>query len=341
MIHTLTARNVCTLYPRMCDVLAEHGVWQDSRGGKVLVLQAPMLTCVTHPRERVLFSSIRDANPFFHVAESIWMLAGQRNARWLDQYVKNFSERFGEPEHHIGWANDKLGHINIREGDINGAYGYRWRHHFDTDQLVETVSRLSEDPLDRRVVIGMWDPDHDYSLKDLNDYPCNTHIYPRIVDGALDLTVCCRSNDAIWGALGANIFHFSFVQEWLALAIGVPMGRLYQFSNNYHVYEKIWARCKDFDTDNAYEIDDVYPEPIVITDPGEFLVNCERVFDNVDEDDKFRSAWFIDVWIPLRDAHRLYKEGFHVAAMRMADQIAAPDLRLACRGWLLRRMKVD
>jgi thymidylate synthase len=52
----------------------------------------------------------------------------------------------------------------------------------------------------------------------------------------LDLTVLCRSNDVVWGAYGANAVHFSVLQEYLAGRIGVDVGVMYQFSNNYHGY---------------------------------------------------------------------------------------------------------
>ena len=37
------------------------------------------------------------------------------------------------------------------------------------------------------------------------DVPCNTHAYFAInAEGSLDLTVCNRSNDLVWGCLGAG-----------------------------------------------------------------------------------------------------------------------------------------
>jgi hypothetical protein len=44
---------------------------------KVLVSQTPVVTCYSAPTQRVLFSPMRDANPFFHLMEALWMLAGR------------------------------------------------------------------------------------------------------------------------------------------------------------------------------------------------------------------------------------------------------------------------
>lgn len=232
------------------ELLLSEGVAEDSRAGRVIVAPWPVTTAYTHPRERVLFSAIRDANPFFHLVEALWMIAGRSDAGLLNLFVRDFGDRYAEPG-----------------GDIHGAYGHRWRGHFwrdnhvvppgaapgrHIDQLDEAVRILKEDPTSRQVVIAMWDPTIDLGVPGLKDRPCNTHIYLRVrmteamvsgdqMTGAgpvLDLTVMCRSNDIIWGAYGANAVHFSVLQEYLAARIGVDVGTFYQVSNNFHAYEK-------------------------------------------------------------------------------------------------------
>ena len=46
----------------------------ESRNGPVLVIEEPVTVCYENPNERVLFNTRRDANPFFHLFESLWML---------------------------------------------------------------------------------------------------------------------------------------------------------------------------------------------------------------------------------------------------------------------------
>ena len=113
-------RNVNHAYRQGVQLLLSQGDRETSRAGDVLVMNQPVTTVYSRPIERVLFDERRDANPFFHLAESIWMLAGRRDGKWLDTYVKDFSSRYAEPN-----------------GDIHGAYGYRWRNHFNgCDQLI-------------------------------------------------------------------------------------------------------------------------------------------------------------------------------------------------------------
>ena len=77
---------------------------------------------------------------------------------------------------------------------LQGAYGYRWRHQFHIDQIELVVQELENNPESRRAVIQMW------SANDLGrvskDLPCNTQLYVNVRQDYVDMTVCCRSNDA-------------------------------------------------------------------------------------------------------------------------------------------------
>jgi len=224
-------RNVNQAYGHGLHLLQSQGVLEQSRNGGAYVLQEPLATVYEQPIERVLFSPARNCNPWLHLMESFWMLAGRRDATWLDRYVSDFSARFAEPD-----------------GDMHGAYGHRWRQHFSLDQddpldqLSVCIRLLADDPSSRQVVLQMWDPTADLGVRGLRDRPCNTTIYFRrhtATAPRLDMTVCCRSNDAVWGAYGSNVVHFSILQEFIASALGIRMGSYTQISNNFHVY-KSW-----------------------------------------------------------------------------------------------------
>lgn len=231
-MRVITASNVNVAYNLGLSLLLHEGEEQHSRAGTVMVMPCPVVTEYKKPVERVLLDVTRDANPFFHLFESLWMLAGRNDAKWLDRFVGDFSTRFAE-----------FGGIQ------HGAYGYRWRHHpdgdpiGDNDQLLAVIERLKRDPGDRRVVIQMWSARSDLGANK-RDLPCNLCVVPRINHGKLDITVMCRSNDAVWGAYGANAVHFSFLQEYLATMIGVSVGTYYQISNNFHVYTNILDKVK-------------------------------------------------------------------------------------------------
>ncbi len=94
-------RNVCQALPATIRHLRENGIKEDSRAGQVLVAPWPIMTVTSKPVERVLFSAVRDANPWLMMFEAIWMLAGRRDASPLDQFVKDFGSRYGEDDGQI------------------------------------------------------------------------------------------------------------------------------------------------------------------------------------------------------------------------------------------------
>jgi hypothetical protein len=144
---------------------------------------------------------------------------------------------------------------------FHGAYGHRWRKHFGFcfDQLAMISDALRANPDDRRQVLSMWDAKVDLEAPS-KDLPCNTHAYfSRDQDGRLDLMVCNRSNDAVWGACGSNAVHFSLLQELIAGLIGCEVGKYWQVSNNMHLYLERHEKLMNQLADRAF--------PSVITDP--------------------------------------------------------------------------
>lgn len=222
-MQVIKATNVHQALPEAVYQLLRLGNKRESRFGEVVVAPGPVATQYGRPQERVLFWPRRDANPTFHLLEALWMLAGRNDVRFPASMVPSFSQ----------FSDDGV--------TFNGAYGQRWREQFMRDQILAVADALKENPTDRRQVISMWDGMHDPSQAEegSKDVPCNTHAYVSVsAEGKLDLTVCCRSNDIIWGCYGANAVHFSMLQEIIALLVGVPVGTYVQFSNNWHGYTK-------------------------------------------------------------------------------------------------------
>lgn len=333
MSYVISGRNINDLYPQALHFVNRDGVVEPSRAGEVKVVPFPVLTVTDKPMERVLFDQTRDANPFFHLFECLWMLNGDSDARWLDRFVGDFSSRFAEDETMFSDGQ------TCQDGHIWGAYGRRWRTWFSEDQLHLTVDRLKKDPKDRRIVISMWDPFTDFQHLDeipFKDVPCNTHMYPRIVNGKLDLTVCVRSNDVIWGAYGANAVHMTFVQEYLAGLIGVPVGKFYQLSNNWHAYTEVLDKYMvDYDYHNLYVTGRVEPKPIM-TNPLTWDEDLAKFMENPDRPD-FDNMWFYLVARPAWNAHVAYKEKRWEDAFEWCSLVEASDWSLAMHSWIARR----
>lgn len=188
----------------------------------------------------------------------------------------------------------------------------------------------------------MWEPPTDLEA-DSSDVPCNTHIYVNVRLEYVDLTVTCRSNDAVWGAHGANAVHFSFLQEYLACALGKMVGRLYQFSNNYHIYpgmprfEEIWANPNSPDLYD-YGVD-MSPGPLLFEgEPSTFDMLLADWLDAPYEDtgNRFMSG----VAYPMWQSFTYHRAKDRSKALDWADKIDAPDWRHAVVMWLTRRYSV-
>jgi hypothetical protein len=258
-------------------LLRYQGVTCPSRAGEVLVLPQPVMTVHHNPLDRVLLQPSRNPNHAFHLNEALWMLAGRNDALWLDQFVHDFSTRFAEPN-----------------GRIHGAYGKRWRKHFGMDQINEIVNLLKRDPYNRQLVLTMWDPKADLGTI-VKDKPCNTHIYFRADNSVLDMTICCRSNDMVWGAYGSNIVHFSMLHEVIAALAEIPLGTLYQFSNNMHGYTSVVTPI----------VRDEPPRPSVpctvpmVTVPSKFFEDVYKWSGLNCETETYQNSWFDKVALPV------------------------------------------
>jgi hypothetical protein len=339
MIHNIVENNVNGALETGLRLLRAAGVRAPSRNGPVLVAPGPVITEYRYPQERVLFNAVRDANPFFHLFESLWMLAGRQDV----DYVAQFASRMRE------YSDDGL--------VLHGAYGHRWRRWFGYDQLQIIIDELKDNPTSRRCVLTMWDAggweDSNRELSsDLmtathggRDVPCNTHAYFQVIDTALHLTVCCRSNDMVWGAHGANAVHFSMLQEYMAAHIGVAVGRLYQVSNNYHLYTDLYnlqTRPELVPADDRYDGRKMVHFLPLIVDPARWDAELDKFMEQPIYD--YAEPFFKRVALPLWTAWHAYKLGKNDAALlilkseQLDQRDPGIDWHVAAIEWIQRRI---
>ncbi len=382
-------------------------VRRPSRNGSVMVIDEPVTVTYTHPRERVLFNAARDANPFFHLMESLWMLAGRNDVAPLAYYSKQMSR----------YSDDGK--------TLNGAYGYRWRRASTwgptpdsslsegfnpTDQLNIIINHLKADPHSRRAVLQMWNVEDDLLkigckvcdgrakmmfMRDPGPCPtcgsgykkrppapkdvcCNLSVMFAVridpfstVNGTverdghvlpagskhLDMTVTNRSNDMVWGMLGANYVHFSFLQEYVAARVGAEVGRYHHFSNNLHVYDEPgndnvppWkpdAWLADPFVDEYTQGEFRYRTVPLVRDPAVFDRELLQVVDacwgypdrGYGELPMLEEPFLQDVAVPMFRAFANHKAGDHKRAMYCLESCKSDDWRVAAVSWLLRRKK--
>ena len=335
MTNVIRAVSVSEALSKGLRLLLARGIEEPSRNGGVLVMSGPVITEYLYPERRVLFSPLRDANPFFHLMEALWMLAGRRDLA----FPKQFNKRFGE------YSDD---------GEtLHAAYGHRWRYNFGVDQVEAVIVELRRDPATRRAVISMADPARDIPALQAGgkDLPCNTTIYFDARGGAINMTVCCRSNDILWGAYGANAVHFSILQEFVAACVGLPAGIYRQMSNNYHLYLNVLNQqamrnmALEADASDAYRQSGrffVAPLELVQGDPKEFLYELTAFLADPLSDYAYNEPFFGTVAAPMYAAWNEWKTrapGWVERALNAAGAIAASDWNKACVEWLQRRIE--
>lgn len=322
----IKAHNVNDAYVNALYQMKLLGAESDSRNGKVMKFPYPVTTRYAYPQERVLFDEKRDANPFFHLFESLWMLGGRNDIAFLEKF------------------NSTIGQFSDDGETMHGAYGYRWREHFKVDQLEAIIGTLTADNTTRRAVLTMWDPyiDPEVAAAGGKDVPCNTQVFFNVrPNGELDMTVTNRSNDMIWGCYGANAVHMSMLHEYVSLVTGLPMGIYYQVSNDLHIYERhfdLLAVPKD------------EPDPYLTMGAPQPLMTGEETVEMFDRDVmsfldepympySYRTEWFNQTVKPMALAHAAFKTKRPEAALELASQIESHDWQKACTEWLQRRIK--
>lgn len=307
--------------------LKTSGVREETRNGTVVAIPEPFQLAYARPQERVLFWPARDANPVFHLMESLWMLAGRDDLRF------------------VGYFNARMRNFSDNGSRLNGAYGHRWRNRFNVDQLATLIRHLQKTPNSRRAVLQMWGTQEDLLQVDSSrDVCCNTHAYFALRDGALDMTVCNRSNDFIWGMCGANAVHFSVLQEFIAAALGVPLGRYTQFSNNMHLYLELYDYVRYIEQPPCAAAFDYYADgalqhfPLCTTAWGAWLEDCRRFCEDPfgEQGLALRDPFFTEVARPMALITKTRKEK-RGDGMYYAGEVAADDWRLAAQQWIERR----
>jgi hypothetical protein len=177
----------------------------------------------------------------------------------------------------------------------------------------------------------------------------------------LDVTVTSRSNDMVWGILGANYMTFSVLVEYVAARLGVEVGRYHHFTNNLYVYgwnfsprewsgdttpdfyqdfnlsglrqgEKMRSWGKSFTTmPLVYEPAVFEKELPVFVEHFSGKIKAEELADHWDE------PFLNDVAQPMMIAWACHKVQNYHGAFACCGGIEADDWRIACEAWLRRR----
>lgn len=274
------------MYYQLIRDITEHGWKIVTRGQECLELPEPV--CLEYHRPGYCWMRIpnRKFNPFFALAEVMWILSGNGRVDWISYFNSQI----------VNWSDGKE--------EFHGAYGTRirkwpcyWASYASIDQIACAVNKLRKDPFSRQAVISLWDPDRDnpFKGKESKDYPCNNVIYYSLRDEILDQTVVIRSNDVIWGT-PYNAIQFSHLHALVAGMLGARMGRLTYVIQNLHYYINLYKPILANVIEQAYEKRiqaEAVPSFCTVTeeDFDHAMAKVEKIRGLVDGDGE--SLWFL------------------------------------------------
>lgn len=229
---TTAYRNARTAFVEELYRLNEYGKTIDSRNGNVKELIGATFV-IQRPWERCILVAKRNDNIFHKIAESMWVLAGRNDTDWLSAYLPSAAN----------WADDGK---HWRAG--YGPRLRRWKCETDivfggVDQVSECIRLLKVDPLTRRAVMTIFDPELDYC--DSKDIPCNNWIQFLLRDGSLHMLVSQRSSDIWFGFSGINAFEWYVLHAYMCGQLGCHMGNLIYTIGSLHIYERHWSAMQD------------------------------------------------------------------------------------------------
>lgn len=248
MHYSSFGENPTKLYYDAVQELLKNGE-ECSPRGKLIKELRPVMIGFQNPYNRVSFLGSRRVNPFFQLAESLWIVSGRADVKWLTKFNANMSSFSDDGV----WFNAPYGE-RIRAWNKNALHGVIIN---PIDQMLDAYNKLLADKDTRQAVVVISNPMFDnyrYTVGEKGkDIACNLIFTFKIRNDKLDITVFNRSNDAHWGLWGANLCQFSTIQEvmlnWLRNSgvdefANLELGTYTQMTDSLHIYlDDYGAKC--------------------------------------------------------------------------------------------------
>lgn len=162
------------------------------------------------------------------IYELLWFLAGDTNARYLQEHGVRIWNEWADPD-------GSLGHI----------YGYQWRSWPDyrggsIDQITQAVNDIVNNPESRRIIVSAWNVG---DLDNMNLPPCHAFFQFYVADGRLSLQLYQRSADCFLG-VPFNIASYALLTMMMAQVTGLKPGDFIHTLGDTHIYHNHFEQVK-------------------------------------------------------------------------------------------------
>jgi thymidylate synthase len=171
---------------------------------------------ISEPRDRLVNTPGRRANPIFAVANALWILGGRDDLHFIQYYNplgKNFSDD-GET--------------------LYGAYGSRLMNGCTINQIDNGITgRIVKDRHTRRAFATIVQPRD--TTAHSRDIPCLLSIQFHVTKNGLDMISTMRSQSAAM-VMPYDLFALTFLHETIAAVLCIPLGIYHHNSGSFHYY---------------------------------------------------------------------------------------------------------
>jgi thymidylate synthase len=154
------------------------------------------------------------------IHELLWFLSGESNVRYLQENGISIWDE---------WADE--------HGELGPVYGVQWRRWKKPagetiDQIQDVVTRLTEDPDSRRILVCAWNV---ADLPDMALPPCHCLFQFYVAGGRLSCQLYQRSADVFLG-VPFNIASYALLTHMLAQQVDLKVGEFIWTGGDCHLY---------------------------------------------------------------------------------------------------------
>lgn len=199
--------------------------------GRDLLASTVMLE---EPRARVS-ASVSRGNIVSALGEFCWYLSGQNDVEFMRYYLPDYP-----PKDAKGALDEAYGH-RLRGTDSKTGRVY--------DQFLRVIENLETNKDTRKACISILEAGDLAPSK--TEVPCTVALQFIRRRGRIHMTTMMRSNDAYRGFIH-DIFCFTMIQELVARALGIKIGKYYHFATSLHLYESDHAKAEQY-LDEGYQ----------------------------------------------------------------------------------------
>lgn len=221
--------NFTSAYYSVLKELASNGIHV---GSTIEILGHSFV--VDSPRDRGLFLSSRQIDLPFAIFSTVWTMTGASDFKQVELCLK-------DPQ------------ITGDRTELYCGYGKRLLNQDSVNQVATVIDRLKKDPFSRRAVAVIYlASDNQMPGAGSARIPCPIGIQFFVREDKLSAVSYMRSQSAAM-FLPYDVFALTFLQEIVAVALGLDMGPYYHMCGSLHYYSQEEELIQKIIADENYD----------------------------------------------------------------------------------------